>query len=281
MNAKKLICLCVTLGILSPVVADEPKKLNPEAKPVVVPFELLKSGHMAVMVKVNGKGPYRLIFDTGAPITLINNKIAKEADLLKNVKKPLISLFGNMGDVKVKEMEVGGQKIDNCAAIVMDHPTVKAISDAFGGIDGIVGFPFFARFNMTLDYQAKTMTFVPNGYDPPDVMKSMQAALMSGMGGADGPMILSAPATWGLNVGKKSDDEEAGVNVTKILAGGPSEKAGLKEGDRLLTLDGRWTDSTADVYRTVASIKPGTSVPAVIRRDGKEMKVTIKPIPGI
>ena len=45
-----------------------------QAKPVVVPFELLPSGHMTVMVKVNGKGPYRLIFDTGAPITLLNNK---------------------------------------------------------------------------------------------------------------------------------------------------------------------------------------------------------------
>ena len=62
--------------------ADAPKAEAP-AKPVVVPFELLPSGHMTVMVKVNGKGPYRLIFDTGAPITLLNNKVAKEAGLLK------------------------------------------------------------------------------------------------------------------------------------------------------------------------------------------------------
>ena len=36
---------------------------------------------MVVNVKINGKGPYRLIFDTGAPFTLINNKIAKEAEV--------------------------------------------------------------------------------------------------------------------------------------------------------------------------------------------------------
>ena len=148
------------------------------AQPVVVPFELLPSGHMAVMVKVNGKGPYRLIFDTGAPITLLDNKVAKAAGLLKDVPEPLFSLFGSRGEVKVKELQVGDQKVPNMTAIVMDHPTVQAISKAFekklgGPIDGIVGFPFFSRFKMTLDYQAKTVTLVPNGFKPPDVMKAM------------------------------------------------------------------------------------------------------------
>src|SRR5262249_30605019 len=46
---------------------DEKKE---ETKPVVVPFETLPSGHMTVMVKLNGKGPYKLIFDTGAPTLL-------------------------------------------------------------------------------------------------------------------------------------------------------------------------------------------------------------------
>src|SRR5947208_12588983 len=99
----KQLLLILALVVVPVLRADEPKaKPVEDAKPIVVPFELLPSGHMAVMVKVNGKGPYRLIFDTGAPITLMNNKIAKEAELLKGVKKPLITLFGSMGDVKVK-----------------------------------------------------------------------------------------------------------------------------------------------------------------------------------
>jgi hypothetical protein len=266
---------------LAPVKADPPvAKPLEKGKPVVVPFEVLPSGHITVQVKVNGKGPYKLIFDTGAPITLMNNKVAKEAGLLKGVTRPLISLFGAMGDVKVAEMEVGGQKIENSVAIVMDHPTVEAISKAFGPIEGIVGFPFFARFKMTLDYQAKKMTFVPSGFDPPDVMGSMQKALLSGLGG-DAPTILTTSATWGLTVHKKSGDEEAGVTVTKVLAGGPASRAGLKEGDRLLTLDGRWTDSVADTFRAAGAVKPGTPAVAVVKRDGKEVKLTIKPVPGL
>ncbi len=49
------------------------------SKPVTVPFEMLKTKHMAIMIKVNGKGPYRVIFDTGSPVVLLNNKTAKNA----------------------------------------------------------------------------------------------------------------------------------------------------------------------------------------------------------
>src|SRR5579862_2274651 len=67
-------------------VKDKKDKEAPP-KPITVPFEMLKSGHITVMVKVNGKGPYRLIFDTGAPLTLINGKLAKESGVLKEAPK--------------------------------------------------------------------------------------------------------------------------------------------------------------------------------------------------
>ena len=74
-----LVAALVVLGRVLPAPAAEPA-------PVSAPFEILEkgellSGHMALQVKINGKGPYRMIFDTGAPITLMNNKIAKEADV--------------------------------------------------------------------------------------------------------------------------------------------------------------------------------------------------------
>src|SRR5436305_133670 len=111
--------------LTAPARAESPARLA--ARPVTVPFAILKSGHMAVQVKVNGKGPYRLIFDTGAPITLVNNKLAKEAGLLKGVPRPAFTLFGSMGQVNVKAMDVGGAKTGDVPAIVMDHPTVELI----------------------------------------------------------------------------------------------------------------------------------------------------------
>src|SRR5207244_3719890 len=101
MKKTLLVLAALFLGLTPAIKADPPPVAKPldKSKAVVVPFEVLPSGHITVQVKVNGKGPYKLIFDTGAPITLMNNKVAKEAGLLKGVTRPLISLFGAMGDV--------------------------------------------------------------------------------------------------------------------------------------------------------------------------------------
>lgn len=279
---KRLYSALALLAFAGLVRADAPKKADAAPKPITVPFELLRTGHMTVQVKINGKGPYKLIFDTGAPITLVNNKIAREAGLLKGMEKPLFSFFGNMGEVKIKELQVGDQKATGVSAIVMDHPTVEAISRAFGPIDGIVGFPFFARFKMTLDYEAKTLQFVPNGFKPPDVMKAMMAAMMTGVaGGEDGPKVLSPAAQWGMLVHKNEGDEADGVEVTSVLPGGAAAKAGMKAGDRLLTLDGRWTDSLADLYTAAGYVEAGKAVAVVVKRDGKEVTLKVKPAPGL
>src|SRR5262249_10586033 len=145
-----------------------------------VPFDLLKTKHIVVNAKVNGKGPYRLIFDTGAPISLINNKVARESGMIaKNAPKPIFPLFGSMGPARIKDLEVGDLKARDVNAVVMDHPTLEAISKVLGPIEGIVGFPFFARYTMTIDYQAKEMTFIPNGYDPPDAMEAMMGTILA------------------------------------------------------------------------------------------------------
>jgi membrane-associated protease RseP (regulator of RpoE activity) len=257
---------------------------SPKTEATVVPFELLPSGHMAVMVKINGEGPYRLIFDTGAPITLLDNRVAKAAGLLKDVPEPLFTFFGSKGEVKVKELQVGGQKVSDMTAIVMDHPTVEAISKAFektlgGPIDGIVGFPFFSRFKMTLDYQAKTVTLVPNGFKPPDVMKAMMTAIMDA-NSAD-PKMLAPAAQWGMVAAKEKDDKEEGVTIQNVLPDSPAATAGLKSGDRLLTLDGRWTDNLVDLYTAAGYVKPGETAPVVVKRGGKNLTLKVKPAAGL
>jgi hypothetical protein len=292
MKLRRIWLLALALLLLPLVAAraedrvkDKKDKEAPQEKPITVPFEMLKTGHITVMVKVNGKGPYKLIFDTGAPLMLLNNKVAKEAGLLKDAKKPLFAPFGSMGEAKIEMLEVGDQKADNVAAMVMDHPTVQAISNAFmkdaGPIDGIVGFPFFARFKMTLDYQAKTLTFMPNGYNPPDVIKAMTAALTAELTNPDTVKILSPAGQWGFLPAKEEKDDDAGVTVKEVFPGGAAAAAGLKAGDRLLTIDGRWTDTIPDLYRAAEYIKPGATAPITIKRDSKEMTLKVKPTTGL
>ena len=91
----------------------------------------------------------------------------------------------------MNDLAVGGAKAENVPGVVMDHPTVEAISRAFetkaGKIEGIVGFPFFARFATTVDYQKKELTLVPNGYKPGDFLQDMVASLMKATSGEREP----------------------------------------------------------------------------------------------
>ena len=250
-------------------------------KPITVPFGLLKTQHMTIQVKINGKGPYRLIFDTGAPVTLINNKIAKESGIFpKDFKQPFFAFFGSMGEFKIKSLEVGDLKLENVNAMVMDHPTVAAISNVLGPIEGIVGFNFFGKYQMTLDYQAKTMTFVPTDYQPKDMMDHLMKTILAGQN-PNNKKVLAPGGLLGFKVFKDTDDSNPGVTIKTIFPDSPAAKAGFKEGDRLLVLDNRWTDSPTDCYAAASFLSPGTPVRALISRDGKEMELKLEPRAGL
>lgn len=257
---------------------DAKKELpRPEpAKKFVVPFELIKTQHMVVSVKVNGKGPYRLVFDTGAPDSLVSNKIMKEAGLTG--KGGGLPIFGSRGQAKIKELELGPLKAENVSCMVLDHPTVKAIASFVGPIEGILGFTFYAKYKMSIDYEKKLITFEPNTYEPGDVMKMMMARFTAPKSVREAPKILAPAGLLGIRVEKAKDDEAAGVTVKEVIADTPAAAAGIKVGDRLLTLDGRWTDTVADCYIAAGLLRPGVAAPAQVLRDGKkvDLKLTVR-----
>jgi len=259
--------------------AEETKKAD--ARPIVVPFELLKSRHMAVQVMVNGKGPYRLIFDTGAPTNLVNNRLAKDAGIVAKDDKGG-GLFGMTGAKVMDTLQIGDVKLEKVPVMVMDHPTVTAISNALGQIDGIVGFPFFARYKTVVDYQKKEITFTPNGYVPGDALQTLMEKFTAPKpSGKPEPRIVSPGAVWGFTVDKDAKDDDAGVVVKDVIEGSAAEAGGIKAGDRLLTLDGRWTDSIGDTFTAASLVKPGREVVVVVKRSGKEVKLAVKPGKGV
>ena len=136
---------------------------------------------------------------------------------------------------------------------------------------------------MTVDYAAQEMTFVPNGYKPGDVMQDLMQTVMGSFssGGKPQPRVAAPAGLWGLELAKDKKDEDAGVDVKAVLAGGPAVEAGLKAGDRILTIDGRWTDTLADAYQAASFVKPGKPVVVVVKRDGKELKIAVSPKTGL
>lgn len=277
------------LAALVAIMSAAPTRADNPSAPIKVPFEMLAdgarfSGHIAIRVKINGKGPYRLIFDTGAPTMLLSSKVAKEAGLIgRSATKPARkSPLLMPGQVTIESLDAGDANAKDLPAIVLDHPTVMAIARVFGPIEGIVGFPFFARFRTSIDYQAKELTLVPNDYQPADVLMTLMTTLMarSADRGKPAPRVIIPAAQWGMQIEKPDGDAEAGVLVSAVYANSAASRAGLRPGDRLLTIDGRWTDSVADTFHATTSAKPGHAVSVVIRRGGVEQSFHVTPMDG-
>ncbi len=109
--------------------------------------------------------------------------------------------MGMRGEGEIQTLEVGTLTATKIPVVVLDHPTLKALSGFLGRpLDGIIGFTFFARYRTTIDYQARLMTFEPVNYKVRDLIKDLPDRLA-------GPKIAKrrvlAPAgVWGLTLGE-------------------------------------------------------------------------------
>jgi serine protease Do len=66
-----------------------------------------------------------------------------------------------------------------------------------------------------------------------------------------------------------------GAAVSNVEDGSPASKAGLEVGDVILKIDGRPVEGSADLSRTIRSLKPGTKVNLNVWRGGKPRDVTV------
>jgi hypothetical protein len=266
--------------------ALEPQE-SPPSRPIaepaqtkaVVPFKMLPTNHMLVEARINDKGPYYLIFDLGAPVTLLSNRVSEATGVVK-ASAPRSFMFGMRGEAEADKLQVGELTATKLPVLVLDHPVLKALEDMTGRkIDGLMGFTFFARYKTTIDYHAHKMTFEPIEYQVRDLFKELPDRLM-------GPKvarqrILAPLALWGFRLGEPTGGlTSAGVPIVEVYRGSAAARAGLKPGDVLITLDGRWTTSIADIFHAAADIEPGRKVAVVIHRDGKEQTITLQPSDG-
>jgi hypothetical protein len=138
------------------------------ASSTTIPFDLIEN-HVYLNVMLNGKGPYRFIFDTGGA-NIIDPEVARE--------------IGTVGKGSAQGAGVGATtealnfaKVDSLA---IGNATLKEqlfgvapVRLGFGisggrSIDGLIGFEVLARFITTFDYANDTVELaLPGTVAPP------------------------------------------------------------------------------------------------------------------
>ena len=121
-----------------------------------VPFRLLNN-HVYVEAMVNGKGPYTFIVDTGGH-TLLSPRVVKEVGL-ESVGESQTAGAGDKtatsGYAHYEEIAVGKARLRDQVGFTIEiyQPSIEGIQ-----VDGMIGFEYFSRFAVRLDYGALTMT---------------------------------------------------------------------------------------------------------------------------
>ena len=94
------------------------------------------------------------------------------------------------------------------------------------------------------------------------------------------PKIVGAAGFWGMAIREDAADDATTVVVRKIYENSPASLAGLQPDDRIVTIDGRWTDTLGDAYLATSLVKPGRTVDVVVQRGSKKMTLKVTPTKG-
>lgn len=140
-----IACLIISCGVVSAVAPGRE-----------VPFEI---GGKVVLVdcKVNGRGPFKFIIDSGASETVIVPPLAKELGIAREGQ-----IFSTRTTGWVDSVEVGGSSVGRMPVYVFDPPQALPLRlDKGINYQGLLGYTFLARFVTVLDYGRRRVKFMP------------------------------------------------------------------------------------------------------------------------
>ena len=138
------------------------------AKETTFPFQLINN-HIYAQVKINGKGPYTFIFDTGGTNTL-SPSLAKSLGIKS--EGHIEARGGGSGSMDAGFVKIGQIQIGD--ASIKDQLFFSIPLDSMANIEGVeqpgmVGFETFRRFVTRIDYGTHTITLIdPKAFDPKD-----------------------------------------------------------------------------------------------------------------
>jgi len=163
-----------------------------------IPFNF-ENDHLMVQGQVNGRKALWFMLDTGAEATIINKPRMEELGLTP-FGASTISGGGNSTDfafTEVARLRIGAVELRNQRNGVIDLSGLEKIYGMPMG--GILGYDFFSRFVVSVNYDAKTIDLVePEGFaDPaagvtvPFVLEKGQPHISSTIELSSGPAIAA------------------------------------------------------------------------------------------
>jgi hypothetical protein len=272
--------LIIGLVLFGPAVAraDDEHKTNEEA--FQVPYRLTETQHVLVRAKINGKGPFNFIVDTGAPALFVATAVAKQLGVAPDKT--------GWGTFERFELE-GGLVVPRARGRIETPFQLEGMNGlGLAGVTlhGIIGYNLLARYRIEFDFTKDKMTWTRLAdFEPPAPVGLMAGGAPGGLDALGGIMKFM-----GLLLGKKADpqvklrgflgvevaDVDGGVEVKAVLPNSPADKAGIKPGDRITLFEGKAVTSRAKLLQLAATMAAGQNARLTLNRENGTRKLTVQ-----
>ncbi len=153
-----------------------------------VEVPMLLGGRLpAVEVKINGQGPFLFAIDTGAAIqlALTSSRIVERLNLKSSGQMSVGDPSGKnalTADIfQVDSVAIGEVRFSNLRATRFDLPKRTGETDPSAKIDGILGFPLFSDYLLTLDYVAGRVRLERGSLPAPDGAEILSFNIVQGL----------------------------------------------------------------------------------------------------
>jgi hypothetical protein len=261
------------LLLVVPLRAEE----KPAAKSYAIPYKLTFTNHVMVRAKINGKGPFNFIVDTGAPALFVATNVAKKVGTKADGE--------GWGEFDKFELE-GGLVLERARGKIDDPFQLEGMNGmGLAGIElhGMIGYNILAKYKITYDFTSDKLGLeeIP-GFKP----AAPPSFGRGGQGGLEiiGKLMRFVAPLLGMQMperkprgflGVEFDEAKDGAVVKSVLPGGPADKAGLKAGDRVVGASKEKIDFLSDLVAAAARRSAGDEVKLTIERDGAEKILTL------
>lgn len=176
------------------------------------PIQLINN-HIYGEAKVNGKGPFTFIFDTGGA-DIVTPKMAKELGLTVEGQLPGTGAGEGVmegGFAKVAKLEVGGAELTGQVFAVFPLDALEKVEGT--KMPGMVGYEVFRRFVTRIDYGAKTVSLIdPKHFDAKDAGTPVPFKFNDHIPEVEGT-FEGLPAKYDIDTGSRSE-----LTLTKPFA---------------------------------------------------------------
>jgi hypothetical protein len=130
------------------VTADEPRYVAPTRRDRI--------GRIWAPVLINGKGPFRLVLDTGASHSALTARVALLLGIpIDETKK--VMLRGATGSVPVPLVPVETLEVGD---LLMEPRRLPIVPDALGGAEGVLGTDGFENKRIHIDFRHDSITIM-------------------------------------------------------------------------------------------------------------------------